>query len=129
MGNYNSQYESYYNSLANRIDSRGSNYGKSKNNYFRKGRLFRTIKIQLTGTLILFTSVFICKLYVTPQTKAAYSFAKNIINENYDINSLIEYGSNINLSDIENYVQNANFNDIQNKFVNLIDTERAKVRQ
>jgi murein DD-endopeptidase MepM/ murein hydrolase activator NlpD len=126
MGNYNSQYESYYNSLANRIDNRSSNYGKRKNNYFRKGRLFRIIKIQLTGTLILFTSVFICKLYVTPQTKAAYSFAKNIINENYDINSLIEYGSNINLSDIENYVQNENFNDIQNKLVNFIDTERAK---
>ncbi|SMC19107.1 Peptidase family M23 [Clostridium acidisoli DSM 12555] len=126
MGNYNSQYENYYNSLSSRINNRGNIYGQKQKNYFNKDKFFRIIRIQLLGTLLLFTIIFTCKVYVTPQTKAVYNFAKYTINENYDIKSLISYGSNINLSNVSKYVKKENFNDMENKIVNLIDNERAK---
>ncbi len=128
MGSYNSQYENYYNSISNRTkDGRGLKSMKRKRNYLDKARVIHTIKIQLFGTLLLFAAVIICKVYVNPQTKAVYSFARNTINKNYDIKSIINYSSSINVRSVETYVENENFNDIENKVVNFIDTERARI--
>jgi murein DD-endopeptidase MepM/ murein hydrolase activator NlpD len=128
MGSYNSQYESYYNSISSRVNGgRGPNSKQRKRKYFNKERVIRTIKIQLLGTLVLFSSVVICKIYATPQTKFIYSFAKNTLNENYDIKSIVKFSSNINVSNIQKYVETENLNDIENKVENLIDSERAKI--
>ena len=127
MGSYNSQYENYYNSISSRANmGRRPKLGKSKKNYFDKVKIIRLVKIQLIGTLVLFSTVFVCKVFVTPQTKAIYSFGKSTVNKNYDIKSIINYASSINLSDTEQYIKNVNFKDIENNVVNFIDTQRAK---
>lgn len=127
MGSYNSQYENYYNSMASRSKmSSGLKAGKSQKKYFDKVKIIRLVKIQLIGTLVLFLVTFGCRVFVTPQTKAIYSFGKSSVNNNYDIKPIINYASSINVISVQKYMENINFKDIENKAVNFIDTERAK---
>lgn len=120
MGSYNSQYESYYNSILNSTKRKISSRGLVRS-YF-----IRSIKVQLIGTMVLFAIVMICKLYITPETKALYSIGKLTVDENYDYKALITKFQKVNLNTISDYVKKDKYEDIESKLINIIDTERAK---
>lgn len=108
MGNYNSQYESYYSKFTGnkRNNNPYSNYlyrnnasssNKVSGNYFTR-RLLR----ELIGVFCLLFLVLVCKVIVTPQTQAVYNYSKNIVDNNYDYTYLIETVKSINISDMKN---------------------------
>ena len=101
MGNYNTQYQSYYNSLAKR--QRGGNSFAMENN--KKGKrmdFFMKILIrQLIGVLVLFLFVLICKVVVTPKTQNIYNYSKEVISKQYDYGLLIDKAKTIKYKDIE----------------------------
>ena len=101
MGNYNTQYQSYYNSLAKR--QRGGNSFAMENN--KKGKrmdFFMKILIrQLIGVLVLFLFVLICKVVVTPKTQYIYNYSKEVISKQYDYGLLIDKAKTIKYKDIE----------------------------
>lgn len=107
MGNYNSQYESYYSSLANRKKNYGS-YNYSYNN--RKGFnldgnfLLKRLIRDLIGVFILFAIIIVCKLLVTPQTTAVYNYSKAMINKNYDYKNLITTVKQLDIKQTEEKV-------------------------
>ena len=131
MGNFNSQYENYYNMLSKRV------YGQNKLPYnrqpkaeasvFSKRRLLRILEIHLIGTLILFLFAFTCKFYVTPETKVAYNYSKNIVNENFDYKSALSYVKSIDVNNIVKSIRNSNITDFQTKAINWIDSIKIKV--
>lgn len=131
MGNFNSQYENYYNTLSKK------GYGQNKLPYkrqsnikesiFSKRKLLRTFEIQLIGTVVLFLFAFTCKLYVNPQTKMVYNYSKNIVNENFDYKSAILYVKSIDVNNLVKSIKNGNITDFQNKATNWIDSVRTKV--
>ena len=101
MGNYNTQYQSYYNSLAKR--QRGGNSFATENNKKSK-RLDFFMKIlirQLIGVLVLFLFVLICKVVVTPKTQYAYNYSKEVINKKYDYSVLLDKAKDVKFKDIE----------------------------
>jgi hypothetical protein len=89
MGNYNTQYQSYYNNLAKK--QRGSNnyssdskkHGTISNFYIK--RLTR----ELVGVLVLFIVVLILKSVGTPKTQYAYNYSKQVINKQYNYSGLL----------------------------------------
>jgi murein DD-endopeptidase MepM/ murein hydrolase activator NlpD len=97
MGNYNSQYESYYSSIVNKRAnsgySRGSGEKKPKGNW-----IVRRLMQELCGVLVMLIFVIFCKFVVTPQTAAAYNYSKTIINSNYDYKNIISKAKNIDTS-------------------------------
>jgi murein DD-endopeptidase MepM/ murein hydrolase activator NlpD len=131
MGSFNSQYENYYSTLSKR--GYGQNklpYGrqsKIQGHFFNKKRLIRTFEIQLIGTLILFLFVFTCKFYVNPQTKAAYNYSKNIVNENFDYKAALVYVKNIDVNTIAKNIKNGNVTDFQTKSINFIENIRTNI--
>jgi len=101
MGNYNTQYQSYYNNLAKK--QRGTNgfasegMGQSKFwNYYIK-RLTR----ELVGVLILFVLVLLSKVVVTTKTQYVYNYSKGAINQKYDYSTLINKAKGFKIKDIE----------------------------
>lgn len=124
---YNSQYENYYNSLSNRANGKRNFRYSGKYTNLRIKKLISVIKMQLIGTFILFVLVAVCKVYVTPQTKYAYSFGKTIVSENLDFKALMNKASRVNISGVINYMKNNNVNDFENTAVNFIDKVRAKI--
>lgn len=123
MGNYNSEYESYYAKIMGRkrgqdnlrrdystgisgtSPSRGMNPSRSMSDIITK----RVIQ-ELAGTFILCILVLMFKVVKTPETTAVYAMAKNIVSEGYDITETIDYAKNVNISSIkykaEEYVEN-----------------------
>ena len=101
MGNYNTQYQSYYNSLAKR--QRGGNSFATENNKKSKRMdFFMKILIrQLIGVLVLFLFVLICKVVVTPKTQNIYNYSKEVISKQYDYGLLIDKAKTIKYKDIE----------------------------
>ena len=101
MGNYNTQYQSYYNSLAKR--QRGGNSFATENNKKSKRMdFFMKILIrQLIGVLVLFLFVLICKVVVTPKTQYIYNYSKEVISKQYDYGLLIDKAKTIKYKDIE----------------------------
>lgn len=108
MGNYNSYYESYYNRLLNKSGNDGA-YNSSNKIDYRK-RHYKTdednpfVKLiirQLTGVLILFLFVLICRLVVTPRTAAAYKFCENMINKEYDYKEIVLKVKNLKVQDFQ----------------------------
>ena len=101
MGNYNTQYQSYYNNLAKK--QRGTNnfaresIGKSKIWDFYMKRLTR----ELIGVLVLFMLVILCKVVVTTKTQYAYNYSKQAINKKYDYSMLINRAKSFSIKDIE----------------------------
>lgn len=120
MGNYNSEYESYYNSLKRNGSTRytpsysrnfsHNSVGKFKGNYW----ISRIIR-DLIGMFILFIFVVGCKLVVTPKTQAVYNYSKQILNQNYDYKDL-----KINYNDID-------LKKIQDKATNIIEQLKSKI--
>lgn len=119
MGNYNSQYESYYSTMVNkRKNYNGYKYNTSKTSLglkLDKNFFLRRIIQDLIGVFVLFTFVIVCKLVVTTQTEAAYNFSKQVINKNYDLTSAAT-----SLKQLE-------FKDVEDKVTNLIEGIKVKV--
>lgn len=95
MGNYNSEYESYYNAMVNK--GKGRNYSNSKkafegisliSNLFSKQRIFRRIFQELIGGLLLFIVLIFCKSNVLPQSKTVYNYSKQVAHQNLDFKEL-----------------------------------------
>ena len=101
MGNYNTQYQSYYNSLAKK--QRGGNGFTFENNKQSRHVNFyiKRLTRQLIGVLILFIFVLICKVIVTPKTQYIYNYSKEVINKQYDYGALLEKAKTIKFKDIE----------------------------
>lgn len=101
MGNYNTQYQSYYNNLAkkqrgtNNFVSEGKGQSKMWNFYVR--RLTR----ELIGVLALLIIVLIFKVVVTPKTQYVYNYSKEAINKKYDYSTLIVKAKSLKFKDIE----------------------------
>lgn len=120
MGQYNSEYEDYYNSLKKKSKGRYSpnynngtifnNFGKTKGNY-----LVRRITRDLIGVLILFIFVIGCKITITPQTQAVYNYSKSILEQDYDYKSIKEKSESVN------------FTKLQDKITNIIEQVRTRI--
>lgn len=101
MGNYNMQYQSYYNNLTKKqrgirnFASEGNRQSKIKKFYMK--RLTR----ELIGVLALFILLLFCKVVVTPKTQYAYNYSKEVINKQYDYSILIDKAKGIKVKDIE----------------------------
>lgn len=101
MGNYNAQYQSYYNSLAKRQRG-GKNTTFDNNKQSRRMNFYiKRLTLQLIGVLVLFIFVLICKVVVTPKTQYVYNYSKEVINKQYDYGALIEKAKDIKFKDIE----------------------------
>ncbi len=109
LGNYDSEYQNYYNSLKGRANYSPS-YDRVSNTggfFFQKGNfLVRRIIRDLIGVLVLFIFVIGCKTIQMPQTKSIYSYSKEIVDKNYDYSKIEAQLKNINISDIENGAKN-----------------------
>lgn len=115
MGNYNSQYESYYSSMVNK--RKKYNYGINHRESFKiDGNFFikRAVR-DLIGVFILFVFVLGCKLISTPQTTVAYNYSKSILEQNFDYKTAI------------NAIKNMNAKGIENKITDWIDTTKTKI--
>jgi len=101
MGNYNTQYQSYYNNLSRR--QRGSNKFFSDGNKQSGISKFyiKRLTQELIGVLVLFIFVLFFKVVVTPKTKYAYNYSKQAINKQYDYSTLLGRAKDIKLKDVE----------------------------
>ncbi|KGM97941.1 peptidase M23 [Clostridium novyi A str. 4552] len=107
MGNYNSQYENYYKTFTNRSNYNTKKYGNHNKVYGHKKKknfIIRRVIQDLAGVLVMFLFVIMCKFIVTPQTKAAYSYCKDVVNKNFNykivINSIKHIDRNKSVQDI-----------------------------
>jgi len=106
MGNYNTQYQSYYNNLVKK--QRGTNNFTSKS--MGQGILWdfyaKRLTRELIGVLILFMLVIFCKVIATTTTQYAYNYSKEVINTKYDYSAIIDRAKNFKLKDIEAFTTN-----------------------
>ena len=136
MGNYNTQYQSYYNNLSKK--SRGINnfvsgsMGQGRLREFYINRLTR----ELIGVLVLFIFVLICKVFVTPKTQYVYNYSKQVINMKYDYNALIDKAKSIGIKDIEaipvNFIEKFKstiFNEKSILDINDINSTKSSMQQ
>lgn len=120
MGNYNSQYESYYSTMVNkRKNNKGYKYNSNSSRSplgFKLDKSFflRRLIQDLIGVFLLFTFVIVCELVVTTQTEAAYNFSKQVINKNYD------------LTDAAASLKKLEFKDVEDKVTSLIEGIKVK---
>ncbi|WP_185650573.1 endopeptidase [Clostridium sp. DJ247] len=114
MGSYESEYESYYNSL--KKNGRAV-YSPSYNNYSKnsglvslginkKGYLIKRIIRDLVGVLLLFIFIISCKIVSMPKTQAVYNYSKNIVNKTYDYKQVEENIRSIDLKQIQYKIMN-----------------------
>ncbi|MDP4178653.1 MAG: hypothetical protein Q8900_09975 [Bacillota bacterium] len=119
MGNYNPQYESYYNNMINRKKSNNSYKGNlsnnnsynhkgslSNNNYLSGNYFIKRIIRELVCTLLLFVFVIVCRTVHTQKTIEAYNYSKSVINEDYNYKNIIDYAKNIKLSSLQKDITN-----------------------
>ncbi|MFT5872757.1 MAG: hypothetical protein ACI8WT_001693 [Clostridium sp.] len=101
MGNYNTQYQSYYNNLAKK--QRGTNnFGSEKNRQSRISNFYtKRLTRELIGVLALFIFILFCKVVVTTKTQYVYDHSKEIINKQYDYSTLIDKAKNFKFKDLE----------------------------
>ena len=100
MGNYNTQYQSYYNNLTRK--NRGTNKisGESNKNSKMANFFIKRITRELIGVLVLFIFVLFCKVVVTPKTQFVYNYSKEIIDKHYDYSTLINEVKGVKFEDI-----------------------------
>lgn len=122
MGNYNSQYENYYRSFINknnnRINKERLYNGHNKlvnSNRSRKKFVIRRIIQDLLGVFVMLVFVIVCKFIVTPQTTAAYSYCKEVVNTNIDYKKIITKVKTIEKR-----------KSVQDTMVDLIDKAKVK---
>lgn len=106
MGNYNTQYRSYYNNLTKR--QRGANnFGSESNKKSRKSNFYvKRLTRDLIGVLVLFIFVLVCKVVVTPKTQYAYNYSKKIVNQQYDYSTLIDKAKGVKIKNIQSITVN-----------------------
>ena len=100
MGNYNSEYESYYNSMINKKKGRNfSNSPKSSNsrnanglvsigNLFSKKRIFHRVLQELIGGLLLFVFLIFCRSNILAQSKTIYTYSKQVVHQDLNFKEL-----------------------------------------
>ena len=109
MGNYNSEYESYYAKvMGKRKETDGyrreysvGGHSKVKSKGIGEVVIKRVIQ-ELAGTFILCILILMFKVVKTPQTTAAYTMAKDMVNEGYNVTDTINYAKTISLAEIKN---------------------------
>lgn len=109
LGNYDSEYQNYYNSLkgkANYLPYHEKMRNKGGPFFQKKNYLTKRITRDLIGILVLFIFVIVCKTIQTPQTKKIYSYSKEIVNKNYDYSKIETQLRNMNINDIRNEAKN-----------------------
>lgn len=108
MGNFNEQYDKYYKTSTAAYKSGASyTYGKTGEEAANKFTfLFRRLIVDLSGTLILFIILILCKNYNVPQTAFIYKNAKNYVNDSFDYKKAFNEIQNISFSDIEKNITN-----------------------
>lgn len=104
MSSYPTEYENYYRSIANR---RNINKPKSRSMKpaITKEKIYRRILQELIGTLLLFVFVITCKLVVTNNTKYAYKYSKQLVNQNLDYKAIINNCKTLSLTKIQKDVE------------------------
>ncbi|MCY6355758.1 M23 family metallopeptidase [Clostridium sp. ZS2-4] len=117
MGNFNSEYENYYNTIVNKRTNSSGYYNKNLEKKTNKNRIIKKIIQDLCGVLAMIIFVFICKLVVTPQTAAAYKYCKEVVNTNYDYKQVIQQVK---------YIEVDNSKNIQDKVVDFIDKIKSE---
>ncbi|MCJ7689228.1 MAG: endopeptidase [Clostridiaceae bacterium] len=115
MGNYNTQYQSYYNNLTRK--QRGTNKisADSNNNSILANFFIKRIIRELIGVLVLIIFVLFCKVVVTPKTQYVYNYSKEAISKHYDYSTLI------------NKAKGFQFEDIGSITVNFIDKVKSTI--
>ena len=117
MGNYNSEYESYYNSMLNKGKVRKSpNLQKASNrggrkgigitfigNLFSKQRIFKRVLQELIGGLLLFSILIFCKSNALAQSKTVYNYSKQVVHQNIDFKKLPSDLSKVRSLKLENF--------------------------
>ena len=131
MGNYNSQYESYYEKILRRqreAPSYGgySSYGESNGGYFKQSNkgtdlfsseyFIKRIIRDLVGVALLFIFVFLCKIINTPNTMAVYAYSKNIVSTDFDYKATYESIKKINIAAIKEEIEDKTENIISKIF-------------
>ncbi|MEA4825473.1 MAG: M23 family metallopeptidase [Clostridium sp.] len=114
MGHYNSEYESYYNSIINKRNSSNNYFRGSQGREKNKNWIVKRLIQELCGVLVMVIFVLVCKFIVTPQTVSAYKYSKNIVNSNYDYKGFINKVKTVDTSE-----------NIQDKAVELIDKVKS----
>jgi hypothetical protein len=114
MGNYNSQYESYYSRLSGRKTYNGNNssypyrYNSAKGNggIFEKGYFAKRFMNELIGVLCLILIVIMCKIVVIPETQMIYDYSKKMVNQDFNYEEFIINVRNTKYTDLQLYVEN-----------------------
>lgn len=111
MGNYNSEYKSYYGKImGRRKDSHIGNIGgeylinrgvSEHSSKSIKDIIVRRIIQELVGTFILCLLILICKGVKTEQTQAIYNYGKYAVNKGYTVNEVVEYIKTFDVSSIK----------------------------
>lgn len=125
MGNYNTQYQSYYSNMMGKkknYSGYGYNGGGApqKSSIVNGNFLIRRFTLELLGTLVLFTGVIACRLVVTPETMKAYSYSKETINYNYDYKNIYKTLQSVDISKI-------NITNVQNDIIQQIEMIKTKI--
>jgi len=101
MGNYNTQYQSYYNNLARR--QKGTNKFHNENNkHSSVSNLYiKRLTRELMGVLALLIIVLLLKVVVTPKTQYVYNYSKDAINKQYNYSTLLGKAKEIRFKDVK----------------------------
>lgn len=115
MGNYNTQYQSYYNNLGKK--QRGVNKFSSENNSQNRITKFyiKRVTKELIGVLALLIFVLFFKVVVTPKTQYVYNYSKQVINKQYNYSTLLGKAKNVK------------FKDIQGRTVNFLEKVKSTI--
>ena len=101
MGNYNTQYQSYYNNLAKKQRGASNFAGEgNKQNWISNFYIKRLTK-ELVGVLVLFMVVLFFKIVVTPKTQYVYNYSKQVINKQYKYSTLMNEAKAFRLENIK----------------------------
>lgn len=127
MGNFNSQYQNYYNNLLNgnrAVTRRNTDFVEKDKPERKRFNIRKRIVQDLTGVLILIILVVFCKAVVPFNSKAfeIYKYSKVLINEDYDYVSVFSRIKKINLN-------NLNYSNIQSSTLNFIEGLRQQMNQ
>lgn len=116
MGNYNSQYESYYKSIVNTRSNSNNSYDRSIGKRPKGNPITRRIIQDLSGVLVMLLTVTICKFISIPQTEAIYKYSKEVVNTNFDYMAVVDKVRNIDTGE-----------SIQDKTIEFIDDLKTKI--
>lgn len=130
MGNYNKEYESYYEKILARNNKAYYNTyggfsaldrGRGKGN--QSNFIVRRLMQDLIGVFILFLAVFLCKTVRTSTTDYIYEKSKNLVSTNFDYE---KYISEDTLKSLEALGYNKN-ESLRNNLENYVEVFKSKI--